>query len=198
MGGPSGGSTGGGGGGVGPAGRKKSGKYGTAKDAKKTSNRNETRKAVTDFVKGGRVTGAIIKGITKTVKKAKEKKVERKVNDSLIGTPDYQGDVAKKPTKATTPIGGNDNDNNPPPKVETKKSVEQPKVKAQMDNTKIKSKNITADKTAPTETEMPTEELTEDEKLLRRKRGRKTKTVLTSVTGDNTKATLSKKTLLGY
>jgi len=153
---------------------------------------------VAEFIKGGGVTGAIIKGITKTVKKAKEKKVERKVNDSLIGTPDYQGDVAKKPTKVTTPIGGNDRNDNPPPKVETKKSVEQPKVKAQMDNTKIKSKNITADKTAPTETEMPTEELTEDEKLLRRKRGRKTKTVLTSVTGDNTKATLSKKTLLGY
>jgi hypothetical protein len=45
---------------------------------------------------------------------------------------------------------------------------------------------------------MPTEtELTEDEKLIKRKRGRKTKTILSSVTGDNTKATLSRRTLLG-
>ena len=56
----------------------------------------------------------------------------------------------------------------------------------------MKSDLITADKTAPTEVEM-----TDDEKLLLRKRGRKTKTVLTSVTGDTSKATLSKKTLLG-
>ena len=197
-----GGSTGGGGGGVGPAGKKRDGTYGTKKMQKKVSNRNETRKAVKEFVEGGGVTGAIVKGISNQIKKSKEKRVERKVNDTLIGTPDYQGDVAKKPKKVTTPIGGNDRNDNPPPKVETpkvetKKSVEQPKVKSQMDNTEVKSKNITADKTAPTETEMPTEELTEDEKLLRRKRGRKTRTVLTSVTGDNTKATLSRRTLLG-
>ena len=61
-----------------------------------------------------------------------------------------------------------------------------------MDNTEVKSDLITADKTAPTDVEM-----TDDELLLKRKRGRKTKTVLTSVTGDTSKATLSKKTLLG-
>ena len=150
---------------------------------------------VADFIKGGGVTGAIVKGIKKQVEVSKKKKAERKINDSLIGTPDYQGDVSKKPTKNTTPIGGNDN---PPPKIETKKSVEQPKVKSQMDNTEVKSKKINADATAPTSAEMPTEtELTEDEKLIKRKRGRKTKTILSSVTGDNTKATLSRRTLLG-
>ena len=75
---------------------------------------------------------------------------------------------------------------------ENKKSIEQPKVASQMDNSGVKSDLIDADKTAPTDIEM-----SEDEKLLRRKRGRKTKTVLTSTIGDNTKATLSKKTLLG-
>ena len=40
-------------------------------------------------------------------------------------------------------------------------------------------------------------EMTDDERMLTAKRGRKTKTVLTSITGDNTKATLSKKALLG-
>ena len=75
---------------------------------------------------------------------------------------------------------------------QTKKSIEQPKVASQMDNSEVKSDLIIADKIAPTDVEM-----TDDEKLLARKRGRKTRTVLTSVTGDTTKATLSKKTLLG-
>jgi hypothetical protein len=73
-----------------------------------------------------------------------------------------------------------------------KKVVEQPKVPAQMDNTEVKSDLITADKTAPTSIEM-----NNDEDLLKRKRGRKTKTVLTSVTGDTSKPTLDKKSLLG-
>ena len=76
-------------------------------------------------------------------------------------------------------------------KVEKPKAKEQPKVAAQMDNTEVKSDLITADKTAPTSIEM------ENENLLKRKRGRKTKTVLTSITGDTSKPTLSKKALLG-
>jgi hypothetical protein len=75
---------------------------------------------------------------------------------------------------------------------ENKKSIEQPKVASQMDNSGVKSDLITADKTAPTEVEM-----TQDEINVANKRGKKTKTVLTSITGDNTKATLSKKALLG-
>ena len=75
---------------------------------------------------------------------------------------------------------------------ESKKSIEQPKVSSQMDNTEVKSDLITADKTAPTSIEM-----TQDKIKVANKRGKKTKTVLTSITGDNTKATLSKKALLG-
>ena len=197
MGGPS---TGGGGGGVGPAGVKvsKAGKktYGTKKDAKKTSSRNEGRKAIGDLVKGGGLTGAIIKSIIEAPKKNKKSKSGDVYGGKTAG---YNEAKEKIDYKApTTPIGGNDGNDNPPPKIETKKSIEQPKVKSQMDNTEVKSKNITADKTAPTSTEMPTEtELTEDEKLIKRKRGRKTKTILSSVTGDNTKATLSRRTLLG-
>ena len=72
------------------------------------------------------------------------------------------------------------------------KSLEQPKVASQMDNTGVKSDLITADKTAPTNVEM-----TDDEYAVsRKKRGRKS-TVLTSVTGDTSKPQLSKKTLLG-
>ena len=82
-------------------------------------------------------------------------------------------------------------------KVIKPKAVEQPKVEAQMDNTEVKSDLITADKTAPTTAEMENAELTDKERMLKVKRGRKTKTVLTSITGDNTKTTLSKKALLG-
>jgi len=72
-------STGGGGGGVGPAGVRVSKKgtktYGTSKDAKKTSSRNE----FTTFVKQGGVIGSIIKKIgegNKKIKKKKEANVE--------------------------------------------------------------------------------------------------------------------------
>ena len=87
-------------------------------------------------------------------------------------------------------IIGNDGGDN-------QKSAEQPKVASQMDNSEVKSKLITADKTAPTTVEMANAELTDNERKLKVKRGKKTKTVLTSITGDNTKATLSKKVLLG-
>jgi hypothetical protein len=75
---------------------------------------------------------------------------------------------------------------------QTKKSIEQPKVASQMDNTEVKSDLITADKTAPTSIEM-----TQDEINVANKRGKKTKTILTSVVGDKSNATLSKKVLLG-
>jgi hypothetical protein len=64
-------------------------------------------------------------------------------------------------------------------KVEPKpKSVEQPKVKSQMDNSDIKSKDIMADK------------------LANNRRGRR-RTIMTSVTGVEEYPTLDKKTLLG-
>jgi hypothetical protein len=75
---------------------------------------------------------------------------------------------------------------------EETKSIEQPKVASQMDNSDVKSDLIMADKTAPTSVEM-----TQDEINVANKRGKKTKTILTSVVGDKSNATLSKKALLG-
>ena len=67
----------------------------------------------------------------------------------------------------------------PKPKpTPTPKSVEQPKVKSQMDNSDIKSKDIMADK------------------LANNRRGRR-RTIMTSVTGVEEYPTLDKKTLLG-
>jgi len=142
-------------------------------------------KKVGNFIATGGVTGAVVRGVTGAIEKSKAKAKDRKINDTYLGSSDYQGDVSKKP-RSVDPRTGRDNDNN------NQKSIEQPKVASQMDNSEVKSDLIMADKTAPTDIEM-----TDDELLLKRKRGRKTKTVLTSVVGDTSKATLSKKTLLG-
>ena len=73
-----------------------------------------------------------------------------------------------------------------------RKSKEQPKVESQMDNTEIKSKEVDADKTSPTEVEIDQDDIL----LKNKKKGRKA-TVLTSVTGVDEKPILGKKTLLG-
>jgi len=73
---------------------------------------------------------------------------------------------------------------------DNQKSIEQPKVKSQMNNTDVKSDLITAK--APAITEM-----TADEIALKNKRKGRKKTILTSVTGVEDYATLGKKTLLG-
>ncbi|BAQ85516.1 hypothetical protein [uncultured Mediterranean phage uvMED] len=163
MGGPSGGNSGGGG-------NNNTTKFGYKKP-------KSTIQKVGDYIKGGGIVGSVIRGVKEGARKSK------------ANVMDYEGQAAgvtpeKAPRDART---GRDNDNN-----NNQKSIEQPKVASQMDNTEVKSDLITADKTAPTDVEM-----TDDELLLKRKRGRKTKTVLTSVTGDTSKATLSKKTLLG-
>jgi hypothetical protein len=134
----------------------------------------KAKDAVVDFVKGGGIIGSVVRGFKEGARKSK------------ANVMDYEGQAAgvtpmRAPKDART---GRDNDN--------QKSIEQPKVASQMDNSEVKSDLIMADKTAPTDVEM-----TDDELLLKRKRGRKTKTVLTSVTGDTSKATLSKKVLLG-
>ena len=155
-------STGGGRGGVGPAGRKTDGTYGTVKDARRASRRNEARSAgkkISEFILKGGVTGAVLRSIA--------------------------GNKDKKKTYDRTSALSNRSSGN-------QKSDEQPRVASQMDNTSVKSSSITADKTAPTSIEM-----NEDEDIIKRKRGRRTKTVLTSVTGDTSKPLLSKKTLLG-
>ena len=98
---------------------------------------------------------------------------------------------AKGYTRKDPRTGNNEGGDN------NQKSTEQPKVASQMDNSEVKSKLITADKTAPTTVEMANAELTDDERMLKVKRGKKTKTVLTDLTGLKDQPTLSKKILLG-
>ncbi|QPZ53619.1 hypothetical protein HTVC100P_gp57 [Pelagibacter phage HTVC100P] len=116
-------STGGGGGGVGPAGLvTKTGKTGTAKDAKKVQRRNELR----TFIKEGGVTGALLKGITG--KTAYEMNLERRqkfikskglTGDDINMDPSYLGSkkgLAELRKQGYTTVsdtvntgGGNDN-----------------------------------------------------------------------------------------
>ena len=72
------------------------------------------------------------------------------------------------------------------------KVLNQPKVDSQMNNTGVKSTLITADKTAPTTTEM-----SEDQNMIDVKRRGRKATMLTSDLNESTRPTLSKKVLLG-
>jgi phage tail tape-measure protein len=142
-----------------------------------------------DFIKGGGVTGAIVRGVVNTVKNIGTGNKTSKSGDVYGGKTSYGYNEAKEkidynPTSTLANRGGNDRP--------SQKSVEQPKVAAQMDNSDVKSDLVNADVTSPTYVEMNQEE----DLLTRKKRGRK-QTILTSVTGDTTKPQLSKKTLLG-
>ena len=148
-----------------------------------------TIEKVGDFIKGGGIIGAVARSISKS---SKSKNKGSKSGDTYSGEAYGYNEAAEKRDTVRDARTGRDNDGGNNNNQQTQKSIEQPKVASQMDNSGVKSDLITADKTAPTDIEM-----TDDELLLQRKRGRKTKTILTSVVGDKSNATLSKKTLLG-
>ena len=143
-------------------------------------------KGVVDFVKGGGVIGAVARTINKNYQ---SKNKTSKSGDVYEGEAyGYNQAAEKKDYNPKSTLANRDNGNDRP----SQKSVEQPKVAAQMDNSDVKSDLVNADVTSPTYVEMNQEE----DLLTRKKRGRK-QTILTSVTGDTTKPQLSKKTLLG-
>jgi hypothetical protein len=131
-----GGASTGGGGGVGPAGIKTDGTYGTKKDAKKASRRNEFR----TFIKDGGVIGSIYKGVTgKTPYEVnlerRQKFVKSKglTGDDINLDPSYLGSKeglaelkAQGYTTASDNVntgGGNDNNNQPAEPVIVKKNI---------------------------------------------------------------------------
>lgn len=152
--------------------------YKSMADTKPEPKKKEPNKFV-EFVKGGGTLGLVYRTVKEAARKEKANAL------------DFEGQGAgitkqRSPRYATT----NQNSNND--SSDSAKSIEQPKVPSQMDNSEVKSDLIIANKIAPTDVEM-----TNDERLIARKRGRRTKTILTSSTGVNTSPTLSKKTLLG-
>ena len=169
-------STGGGGGGVGPAGIKKDGTYGTTKDAKKASSRNEFR----TFVKEGGVTGKIIKSITESAKKSKAKK-QANVEVGLGKDRMSNYSVGQGGTRET---GGGGNENNTPAPIIIKKTAG----------------GQTIQTTAPTEAELSQSAAADAEEYdLRKtkKRGRSMMTLTSSQGVKDNKLTLGKPSLLG-
>ena len=202
------------GGGVGPAGRKTDGTYGTAKDAQKASTRNDFRNRGAEKIKKGVKTPSLILNVgTKILSQplqAGSRATRDFYTDKVLGSKNFKNQTKEeflnmsvddqekqfkeyidKRNSGITDAYGN-------PISETtlgrreQKSLEQPKVASQMDNTGVKSDMIIADKTAPTSAEM-----TDDEYSLNTKKKGRKKTIMTSVTGDTEEATLGKKTLLG-
>ena len=158
-----------GGGNTGPANRYKT-------PARKTADK------VVDFIKGGGVIGAVVR----EVKKGIEQNKERKVNESLLGTSDYQGDVARKPAAPINTGSGDGGNNNQG--IELAKTASTEPV-----TMRVQQAAVDAAPTGPTNVEMPTEE-SEAERLLKIKRKGRRATIL-NVPDDE--LTLSKKVLLG-
>ena len=187
-----GGASTGGGGGVGPAGIKTDGTYGTKKDSKKASSRNELR----SFIKGGGVIGKVITGITG--KTPYEMNLERRqkfvkskglTGDDINLDPSYLGSKeglaelkAQGYTTASDTVntgGGNDNNNQPAEPV-------------------IVKKNIGGTEVQTTEAKLAEEKEIDDAYDTRKtkRRGRR-QTILTSQKGATGNLVLGKPTLLG-
>ena len=181
-------STGGGGGGVGPAGKTSSGSYGTAKDAKKTSRRNEFSSAVkkaAKFVATGGITGAILRGITSSSKKKNKKDSSGNVySGEAFG---YNEAEEKKDYKPNSFSGGGRDDN--PQGIElAKQSTTSATILGPAEIQKEAANNVKG----PTTTEMSADQIL----LGNKRKGRRA----TNITAKKTLAknyTLSEKTLLG-
>ena len=207
--GASGASTGGGGGGVGPAGVKvtKTGqkKYGTAKDAKKVSRRNEARK----FIREGGVTGKVISTLTgDAAKKANLKRRKEFIKKQGLTSDDIRMDDAYlsseeglKELKAQgyTTVADTSQDTRSgdqqiqPAKIQPAKIEPEPIiVKKNIGGTEVQTTDV---KLAE---EKKKKEEAEDEYDVRRtkRRGRRM-TILTSQTGAGGNLVLGKPTLLG-
>ena len=180
-------STGGGGGGVGPAGIKKDGTYGTKKDAKKTSSRNEVRKAIKEFEP---LPVKIIKAITEVPKKNKKSK-----SGDVYGgkTPGYNEAKEKIDYKApTTPRGDNDGGNNNTPTV---KVASIPKVTTAPTKVEV-DQSAATDTTAVAETKKVDDIYTRKKKSKARGRSMMTLTSAQGLKKDDN-LVLGKRSLLG-
>jgi hypothetical protein len=156
------------------------------------SNRYEPPKKknpVVEFVKGGGVTGAVVRGVTKIGKSIKEDYNTRKTNEELLGSSDYQGGKTFSGNKVSIAGGsqrGNDNGN---------------VGAATSSGMVVQSPTVTSPTTAEV-SQVTSEEAraSANELILKKRRGRgRSLTILTSAQGvqDNKGLTLGKPTLLG-
>jgi len=175
-------STGGGGGGVGPAGITKKGTYGTVKEAKKVSRRNELR----TFIKEGGVTGAIISGLTNG-EEVNRKFFEEKVKPAGKSKYDTYEDYIRARGRGEVDAYGRTitKSDNGGAIASSGQVVQAPEV------------------TAPTTAEVSqatTTDAAEDSLILRKRRAKakgRSPTIMTGVTGVTADLTLGKPSLLG-
>lgn len=197
MGASGGASTGGGGGGVGPAGVKvsKKGKktYGTKKDAKKTSSRNE----FSTFVKEGGVIGAVAKPFLDATKEVNTKFYNEKVVPAGKSTaPNYETYMKDRLAGKTdaygnpTPKQGGGNDNKPTVKVASIPKVTTAPTEAEV------SQSAATDTTAVAETKKVDDIYTRKKKSKARGRSMMTLTSAQGLKKDDN-LVLGKRSLLG-
>ena len=155
------------------------------------SNRYEPPKKknpIVEFIKGGGVTGAVVRGVTKIGKSIKEDYNTRKTNEELLGSSDYQGGKTFSGNKVSIAGGsqrGNDNSN---------------VGAATSSGMVVQSPTVTSPTTAEV-SQVTSEEARDAANLLiKKRRGRgRSSTILTSAQGvqDNKGLTLGKPSLLG-
>ena len=165
-------------GGSGPAGRKSDGSYGTARDAKKASRRNEASTAIKNFVSGGGIGGALVRGLTKAFDTKRNRKSK---SGDVYGYDEAKEKIDYKAPKMNTGGGRDDN----PKGIELAKQSGSLTAQTQMSA-------VDAAPDGPTNVEMPEE--TEAQRLLRIKRKGRRATILNV---PDEELTLSKKVLLG-
>ena len=157
------------------------------------SNRYEPpqkKNPVVEFVKGGGVTGAIVRGVVKAGKAIKQDYKTRKTNEALLGSSDYQG--GKTFSSSTVNTGGNnDRGGNDNPIVSTNTEATN-----QVASSGIVTNNgivapTTAEVSQATSTMMSDAEIS----VANKKKGRST-TILSRATGlGNSNLNTTKKTL---
>ena len=187
-----GGASTGGGGGVGPAGITTKGTYGTKKDAKKASRRNEFR----TFVKEGGVIGKVVRGVTGKTPyeinlERRQKFVKSKgltgddinLDPSYLGSKEGLAELRKQGYTTASDVANNrnDSDNNNQPAQPV-----------------IVKKNIGGTEVQTTEAKLAEEKSVDDKYDMRKtkKKGRG-ETILTSSKGAIGNLELGKKSLLG-
>lgn len=158
------------------------GSGGTKRQAKSFAKKNKPT-PVRDFILGGGITGAVVRGIKKGIETGKSKRI----NTKLIGTSDYQGDVEGKKSKVATRDYGDDN--RQPQGIEL--------AKASTTSSTILSPEEIQKKAANTIKGPTSLEMSADEILLANKRKGRKVTQITSPTGLTKDYKLSKRTLLG-
>ena len=156
------------------------------------SNRYEPPKKknpVVEFVKGGGITGAVVRGVTKIGKSIKEDYNTRKTNEELLGSSDYQGGKTFSGNKVSIAGGsqrGNDN-SNVGAATSSGMVVQDPTVTSP---TTAEVSQVTSEEARASANEL----------ILKKRKGRgRSSTILTSAQGvqDNKGLTLGKPSLLG-